>query len=95
MPDWSHPDCEWDDANAEQLIERHDVYPEEAEQVFYNGSHVRRAAGTYYAYGEDDAGLYLFVLFLARGKQIRVITERYSTVGPESRARPDPGPRDG
>ena len=55
MPDWSQPEFEWDDDNAEHLIERHDVYPEEAEQVFYNGAHVRRARGGYYAYDRDTA----------------------------------------
>jgi len=41
MPDWSQPTFEWDDGNEEHLIGRHGIYPAEAEQVFYNGAHVR------------------------------------------------------
>ena len=79
MPDWSNPEFQWDDTNAEHLIERHDFYPEEAEQVFSNGPHVRRVGGMYYAYGQDDAGRYLFVVFLVRGRPIRVISARRMT----------------
>jgi uncharacterized DUF497 family protein len=81
MPDWSLPDFEWDDGNTQHLIERHDVYPEEAEQVFYNGAHVRRAGNEYYAYGRNDSGRYLFIVFVLRGKSVRVISARTMTQG--------------
>ena len=47
MPDWSNPECQGDDTNAGHLIERHDVYPEEAEHVFSKGPHVHRVGGMY------------------------------------------------
>ena len=34
MPNWSRPEFDWDDGNESHLIERHDVYSEEAEQSF-------------------------------------------------------------
>jgi uncharacterized protein len=79
MPDWSRPDFDWDDGNELHLIERHDVYPEEAEQVFFNGAHVRRAGDVYVAYGRDDAGHYLFLVFVIRGTAIRVFSARTMT----------------
>jgi len=42
MPNWRTPEFDWDDGNTEHIIGRHDVYPDEAEQVFYNGPHVRQ-----------------------------------------------------
>ncbi len=80
MPDWSQPAFQWDDGNEMHLIERHDVYPEEAEQVFYNGAHVRRAGSGYYAYGQDDTGRYLFLAFELRRGAIRVFSARDMTV---------------
>jgi hypothetical protein len=47
MPDWSRPDFDWDDGNALHIIAAHDVYPDEAEQVFYNGAYVRRVGKRY------------------------------------------------
>ncbi len=57
-----------------------DVYPEEAEQVFYNGAHVRRAGSGYYAYGQDDTGRYLFLAFELRRGAIGVFSARDMTV---------------
>lgn len=76
MPDWSRPEFEWDDGNESHLIERHDIYPEEAEQVFFNGAHVRRVGDTYIAYGRDNAGRYLFLVFVLRGTAVRVYSAR-------------------
>ncbi len=76
VPDWSRPDFQWDDANEEHLVERHGVYPEEVEQVFYNGAHVRREGEFYYALGQNDAGRYLAVVAVLRGSAIRVISAR-------------------
>ncbi len=79
MPDWSLPDFEWDDKNTGHLIGRHDVYPEEAEQVFYNKGHIRHGKGVYYALGVTDAGRYLFVVFVYRRGRVRVISARTMT----------------
>ncbi|MDP9366379.1 MAG: BrnT family toxin [Chloroflexota bacterium] len=80
MPDWSSPEFEWDDQNATHIIERYDFYPEEAEQVFYNGPHVRRGNDVYYAYGRDDAGRYRFVVIVIRGPRVRVVSARTMTL---------------
>jgi uncharacterized protein len=76
MPVWSDPEFDWDDDNVEHLMERHGIHPEEAEQVFYNGPHVRRGRRVYLAYGQDDAGRYLAVIFVTRGSRVRVISAR-------------------
>jgi uncharacterized DUF497 family protein len=76
MPDWSRPDFDWDDGNALHIIAAHDVYPDEAEQVFYNGAYVRRVGKRYRVYGQDNAGRYLFIVCELRGGLVRVITAR-------------------
>jgi uncharacterized DUF497 family protein len=75
MRDWSSPEFDWDDANEDHVL-RHDVYPEEAEQVFYNGPYVRRHRDRYVVMGQDDAGRYLIVVCERRGGRVRVITAR-------------------
>ncbi len=79
MPDWLHPEFEWDNGNEEHLITRHNVYPEEVEQVFFNGAYIRRARDAYYAYGRDDTGRYLFLVFVLRGTAVRVFSARTMT----------------
>ncbi len=76
MPDWSFPEFDWDDSNVEHLAEQHGVFPEEAEQVFYNGAYVRRVGKRYRVYGRDDTGRYLFVVCERRGRFVRVISAR-------------------
>ena len=79
MPDWSWPEFEWDDGNAEHIIERHGIYPEEVEGVFYNGAYVVRAKDRYRVFGQDDAGRYLFIVCELRGSKVRVISARGMT----------------
>ena len=79
-------DCigfDWDDANAHKNWERHQVTPEEAEDVFFNEplvvrSDVRhsRLEKRYYVLGQTDAGRRLFVVFIVRRRLIRVISAR-------------------
>lgn len=76
MPDWSFPEFEWDDANEEHLAERHGIYPDEAEEVFYNGPFVRRVRDRYRVYGQTNAGRYLFVVCVLHGTHVRVISAR-------------------
>ncbi len=76
MPNWSWPEFEWDDNNSEHIIERHNVYPEDAEQAFYNGPYVRREGKIYRVYGQDDSGRYLLIICVLRGTQVRVISAR-------------------
>ena len=75
MPDWSRPEFEWDEANEDHVL-RHDVYPEEVEQVFFGGPVIRRFRDRYHVYGRDSTGRYLFVVCVERQGLIRVITAR-------------------
>jgi hypothetical protein len=56
MPDWSRPVFQWDEGDENHLIARHDIYPEEAEQVFYNGPHIRRVGDRYLIMGTTMRG---------------------------------------
>ncbi|MGH3452287.1 MAG: BrnT family toxin [Haloechinothrix sp.] len=76
MPNWTNPDFDWDAGNIDHIIERHNIYPEEAEQIFLNGAYVRREARAYRVYGQSDSGEYLFVICVLRGNRVRVISAR-------------------
>jgi uncharacterized DUF497 family protein len=76
VPNWFEPAFEWDEGNVDHLIARHNIFPEAAEQVFFNDPHVRRSGETYTTFGRDDAGRYLSVVFVLRGPAIRVISAR-------------------
>jgi len=74
---------EWDEGNAHKNWERHQVTPEEAEDVFFNEplavrSDVRpsRQERRYYALGQTGGGRYLFVAFTIRRSLLRVISVR-------------------
>lgn len=79
MPNWRNPRFDWDDGNTSHLEERHDVFPFEAEQVFYNGPIVRRVGSRYLVLGRDDTGRYLLVVCEERRGLVRVITARDMT----------------
>jgi uncharacterized DUF497 family protein len=76
MPDWSRPDFEWDEGNEEHILERRGICPEEGEQVFHNGAHVRKEGDFYYALGRDDFGRYPAVIAVLRGSAVRAISAR-------------------
>ncbi len=81
MPDWLFPEFEWDEGNVEHLAERHGVFPEEAEQVFYNRAFTRREGAYYHAFGHDDDGRYLFVVCMRRAGRVRIVSARDMTHG--------------
>jgi hypothetical protein len=57
------PGFEWDSRNEGHIAE-HGVEPEEAEEVFFDAPFHRRGRnGYYYAYGQTDAGRYLFIVY--------------------------------
>lgn len=68
---------EWDDANTEHIA-RHNVDPDEAEQILQNRPVIRRSrSGRYVAIGQTDEGRYLVVVFeVYRGGRTRVVTAR-------------------
>jgi uncharacterized DUF497 family protein len=76
MPNWTNPDFDWDAGNIDHIIDRHGVYPEEAEQVFFNGAYIRRDGPIYRVHGQDDSGRYLLVVCELRGSRARVISAR-------------------
>lgn len=80
MPDWSLADFDWDDANVDHLIARHDIDPLQVEQVFANQPFVRRGRRAYTAFGRDDRGNCLFVVFVLRDGAIRIISARPMTL---------------
>lgn len=74
---------DWDDTNIHKNWERHQVTPEEAEDVFFHEplvirSDVRHSRGEkrYYALGQTSAGRRLFAVFTVRRTLIRVISVR-------------------
>jgi uncharacterized DUF497 family protein len=79
-------DCtgfDWDDDNADKNWERHQLTPEEAEDVFFHEPvvvqsdvHHSKNEKRYYTLGQTGAGRRLFVVFTVRRKLIRVISAR-------------------
>jgi uncharacterized DUF497 family protein len=79
-------DCigfDWDEANTLKNWERHQVTPEEAEELFFHDPLVVRtdaahsgAERRYLALGQTARGRSLFVAFTIRRKRIRVISVR-------------------
>jgi uncharacterized DUF497 family protein len=73
----------WDEANTHKNWERHQVTPEEAEDIFFHEPLVvrsdvghSRSKKRYYALGQTANGRGLFVAFTIRRKLIRVISAR-------------------
>jgi uncharacterized DUF497 family protein len=74
---------DWDDANAQKNWERHQVTPEEAEDVFFHDPLVVRGdirhsqkEKRYYALRQTGRGRRLFVAYTIRRDLIRVISVR-------------------
>ena len=74
---------EWDEGNQRKNWERHQVTPEEAEDLFFNEPLIVRSdprhskqEKRHYALGQSSGGRYLFVAFTIRGTLLRVISVR-------------------
>jgi len=74
---------DWDEANAQKNWDRHQVTPQEAEDVFFSQPLVVRGdtrhsktEQRYYALGQTSRGRRLFVAFTIRRQLIRVISVR-------------------
>ncbi len=80
------PDCvgfDWDGGNAEKNRERHEVTPEEAEDIFFHeplvvDDDIRHSGNEkrHYALGQTSRGRLLFAAFTIRRNPIRVISVR-------------------
>lgn len=81
---------DWDEANEEKLLARHNVRADEAEQCFFNGPLIQRIGGpsTYIAYGVTDGGRYLFLVYQRKpGNVIRIYSARDLTAREKRRFR--------
>jgi uncharacterized DUF497 family protein len=74
VPAWTF---EWDESNIGHVA-RHQYLPDEVEEVFAEGCHVRRSReGRYLAYGRTFAGRMTLAVFQRLpGRRVRVITAR-------------------
>jgi hypothetical protein len=70
----------WFDDFVEKIISKHDVYPEEVEQVFLNRPRfrfvekgIRKGEDVYAAMGRTDSGRYLIVFFILKRDQRALI----------------------
>ena len=60
----------WTDENIEHIESRHQVSPEEVEDIFYNNPHIRISNSQpndplrYLAFGQTDEGRYLMAVFI-------------------------------
>ena len=79
----------WFPAVIEKLAAKHSVTPEEVEEMFSFGpiyrrgpKGKRRGENLYYAYGQTEAGRYLFVVFIyKRNRQALILSARDMTNG--------------
>jgi len=77
-------DIVWLDEIVDKIESEHHVYQEEVEQVFYNRPQYRKGQkgkyegeDLYYAYGRNDSGRYLFVVFIYKlNKNALIISAR-------------------
>ncbi len=71
---------DWDSANVEHVL-RHNVVPDEVEEACVNKPYIRKTLeNRYLVYGITDAGRYLFVVGVNKGRGIfRAITARDMT----------------
>jgi uncharacterized DUF497 family protein len=82
-------ECLWLDKFVDKIIKKHNVSPEEVEEVFSMDPTIRRLEGghvkgedLFIAFGRTDSGRYLSVLFvLKKGKRALVISARDMTKG--------------
>jgi uncharacterized DUF497 family protein len=79
MPNWRNPEFDWDDGNVEHIEQRHDVLPEEAEEVFLGRILVERTGDNYQVLGRDGNGRFLSLICIERNSKIRVISARTMT----------------
>ena len=74
---------DWDQSNIQKNWDRHQVTPEEAEEVFFNHPLIRsdirhssRTENHYYELGQTSIGRFLFTAFTIRRKLIRIVSVR-------------------
>jgi uncharacterized DUF497 family protein len=83
---------DWDEANSEKNLEKHDVSDGECEEVFFNDPLIGGEDPAHseeeprgFALGQTNAGRLLFVVFTVRRQLIRVISARDMTSAEQRR----------
>ena len=82
---------EWDKGNISKNFVKHDVTPQEAEEIFSNeplvlardAEHSTVHGRRYFALGRTKSGRKLFATFMIRSKKIRIISIRDMTKAEE------------
>ncbi len=77
-------ECLWIDKFADKIISKHNVYPEEVEEVLSNNPLIRKlekgkvkGESLYISFGQTDTGRYLAVLFVRKKyKRALIISAR-------------------
>jgi len=70
----------WPEEVVVKIIGKHNIIPEEVEQVFSSKPYIRRKGKVLLAYGASMAGRYLFVVFTKINlRQIKIVTAREMT----------------
>lgn len=79
--DFEIVEFEWDRINANHIIQKHGIQPEETEEIFFNKPYIRvsrtedKGAKRYFALGETVVGRLLTIIFEILNKEkIRIIT---------------------
>jgi len=72
---------EWDQGNVDKNIIKHDLYPVEIEEAFFNKPNktLKGRDDRYYLFGRTNTGRYIFIVFIIKAKIIRVISARDMT----------------
>lgn len=86
-------ECLWLDRFIDKIIRKHNVYPEEVEEVLFSKPFIKRLEGgdvkgedLFIAFGRTKAGRYLSVLFVRkRNKRALIISAREMTKGERKR----------
>lgn len=74
------PDFEWDEANEDKLLERHNVTAREAEECFGNPHSRRRVGGAMLMLGRTEAARLLFIVYEQKAQgRVRVYHARDMT----------------
>lgn len=77
-------ECLWIDKFVDKIISKHNVYPEEVEEMFLNNPLIRKLQGgdikgedLFVSFGRTKAGRYLSALFVRKkDKRVLVISAR-------------------
>lgn len=73
------PEFEWDEANEEKLLDRHNVSAREAEECFANANSKKRWGEVMLLLGATDGGRMLLLVYEQKADSVRVYSAREMT----------------